>query len=40
MRNVLQGKGATWNECDIKECSMKNAQCEEKQWEKRAPREE
>ena len=27
MRNVLQGKSVTWNECDIKECTEKNAQC-------------
>ena len=29
-RNVLQGKGATSNECDMKECNVKSAQCDEK----------
>ena len=34
MRNVLQGEGATSNECDIKECNVKNTKCEEKQRKK------
>ena len=34
MRNVLQGKSATWNNCSMKEYNVKSAQCEEKQRKK------
>ena len=30
----VQGKGTTRNECDMKDCNVKSAQCEEKQRKK------
>ena len=35
MGNVLQGKGAPGTECNMKNCNVKSAQCEEKQQKRR-----